>query len=114
MNILLSIHHKLNKNEGAPGVTYQLYQEYEKLGHKASIYSIDDVPSYVPNRLKSLLFPFYLFSYVRKNKRKLKLNIIDASSGDAWILSLLSKKKTRYCHHIQESWLGAYGSPSPS
>jgi glycosyltransferase involved in cell wall biosynthesis len=92
MNILLSIHHKLNKNEGAPGVTYQLYQEYEKLGHKASIYSIDDIPSYVPNKLKSLLFPFYLFSYVRKNASKLKLNIIDASSGDAWILSLLSKK----------------------
>lgn len=95
MNILLSIHHKLNKNEGAPGVTYQLYQEYEKLGHKASIYSIDDLPSYVPSKFKSLLFPLYLFSHVRKYSIKLNLDVIDASSGDAWILCLLRKKKRR-------------------
>ncbi|MGG3309618.1 MULTISPECIES: glycosyltransferase family 4 protein [Paenibacillus] len=93
MNILLSIHHRLNKNEGAPGVTYQLYQEYKELGHEVSIFSIDDIPSFIPNKLKSFLFPVFFYFHVKKTSRKKKIHVIDASSGDSWILSLLRNNK---------------------
>lgn len=93
MNILLSIHHHLTKNEGAAGVTYQLYHEYSKLGHQVTIYSIDDVPSYVPNKLKSVLFPIFFYLYVIKLIKKQHIHVIDASSGDAWILGLLKVHK---------------------
>jgi glycosyltransferase involved in cell wall biosynthesis len=104
MNILLSIHHNLSKNQGAPGVTYQLYQEYERLGHHASIFSFDSIPSYVPNKLKTLFFPIFLFWYVKINRRKQKIDVIDASSGDAWILNLLKiRKKKSGTFHISRS-----------
>lgn len=32
MKILLTIHHHLDPNSGAPGVTWKLGQEYQKLG----------------------------------------------------------------------------------
>lgn len=95
MNILLSIHHRLNKNEGAPGVTYQLYQEYRELGHEVSVFSIDDIPSFIPNKLKPILFPVFFYFYVKKISKKKRIHVIDASSGDAWILSLLKLNNKR-------------------
>ena len=40
MNILLTIHHDLDPNAGAPGVTWKLGQEFQKLGHDVDYCSL--------------------------------------------------------------------------
>ncbi|MFX3632360.1 MAG: glycosyltransferase family 4 protein [Candidatus Pristimantibacillus sp.] len=95
MNILLSIHHKMSKNAGAPGVTYQLFKEYEQLGHNVMLFSFDSLPSYVPEKFKMLLFPFYLSRQINRLIKANTLDVIDASTGDAWIWSILRRKKIR-------------------
>ncbi|CAM3268992.1 glycosyltransferase family 4 protein [Paenibacillus lupini] len=89
MNILLSIHHEMNINAGAPGVTYQLSRQYERLGHQVSLFSYNDLPSYIPAKLKGLVFPYYLMRRIKKSD---PFDIVDASSGDAWLWSLFRRK----------------------
>ncbi|WP_435169798.1 glycosyltransferase family 4 protein [Paenibacillus glycanilyticus] len=90
MNILLTIHHEMNINAGAANATYQLYREYEHAGHQVSLFTYDNLPSYLPGKLKAIAFPFYLFRHIRRAGQK--LDIVDASSGDAWIWSLFRSK----------------------
>ena len=47
MKILLAIHHPLDPNLGAPGVTWRLGQEYIKLGHEVKFFSFDDLPKFL-------------------------------------------------------------------
>ncbi|MFF2094268.1 glycosyltransferase family 4 protein [Paenibacillus sp. NPDC058174] len=93
MNILLSIHHEMNKNAGAPGVTYQLYKQYQRLGHHAVLFSFDDLPSYVPGKWKGIVFPYFLFRRIRQLARAGQLDVVDASSGDAWLWALLRSRR---------------------
>ncbi|GGG76467.1 glycosyltransferase family 4 protein [Paenibacillus radicis (ex Gao et al. 2016)] len=93
MNILLSIHHEMNKNAGAPGVTFQLYKQYQRLGHNAVMFSFDDLPSYIPGKWKAVLFPYYLYLRIKQLAKKGELDVVDASSGDAWVWSLLRSRK---------------------
>lgn len=90
MNILLSIHHEMNINAGAANVTYQLSRQYEQSGHQVSLFSYDNLPTYLPGRLKAIAFPYYLFKHIRRSRGR--LDIVDASSGDAWIWSLFRRK----------------------
>jgi glycosyltransferase involved in cell wall biosynthesis len=90
MNILLSIHHEMNINAGAANATYQLSRQYEQLGHQVSLFSYDNLPTYLPGRWKAIAFPYYLFRHIRRSGRR--LDIVDASSGDAWIWSLFRRK----------------------
>jgi glycosyltransferase involved in cell wall biosynthesis len=95
LNILLVIHHNLNINAGAPGVTYQLAVEYTKLGHKVAIYSFDNLPARLPEKLKMLVFPYFLAWHIKISLRKKALDVVDASTGDSWVFSLLRNRKRR-------------------
>ena len=61
MKILLTIHHHLDPNSGAPGVTWKLGQEYQKLGHEVEYYSFDKLP-HLPGMVESMMFPEFLAS----------------------------------------------------
>lgn len=84
MNILLSIHHYMDKNAGAPGVTYRLAEEYRRLGHQVELFSFDELPKDMPESLTTLLYPQYLHARCRKLQKEGRLDVIDASSGDIW------------------------------
>ena len=85
MHILLTIHAHLDPNSGGPGITWQLGQAYEAEGHEVSFLSFDDVPGRIPPRFASVVFP-HLFAWrVRKLMNSHPVDVIDATSGDAWV-----------------------------
>jgi len=91
MKILLTIHHELDPNLGAPGVTWRLGQEYIKLGHDVSFFSFDDLPSFLPSLTKAILFPEFVVSKVTSLLSKGSFDVLDASTSDAWLWAKLSK-----------------------
>jgi glycosyltransferase involved in cell wall biosynthesis len=91
MNILLTIHHYLDLNAGAPGVTWKLGQEFQKLGHHVDYYSFDDLPSQLPEIVKSIVFPEFVANHLRTLARNKSIDVIDTSSGDAWVWAKLHR-----------------------
>ena len=85
MKILLTIHYKFNINSGAAGATWQLGQSYQKLEHEVYYYSTDNLPRQLPETSKRILFPGFVAARIAQLCRKHKIDIIDASTGDAWI-----------------------------
>lgn len=95
MNILLSIHEELNPNSGSAGSTLKLGEWYQKQGHKVYFCSFDDFTIKVSPGLKDLVFPEFTFLYLLRQCQNLKLDVIDMSTGDAWIWNALK----RFQHH---------------
>jgi len=94
MRILMSIHHQLDTNAGAPGVTLHLANALRRRGHAVDILSFDRMP--FPARLKGLLYPWFVTSFIAKQPWH---DVLDLSSGDGWVLSTLPR-----------AWLG---TPAP-
>lgn len=93
MNILLSVHHFMDRNAGAPGVTLRLAEEYRRLGHEVDIFSYDQLPKGMPDMLVNLLYPQYLHAYCRRRAGQGRLDVIDASSGDIWFHLLMRSRR---------------------
>ncbi|KAM3112597.1 glycosyltransferase family 4 protein [Phormidesmis sp. 146-33] len=89
MNILLTIHHDLDPNAGAPGVTWQLGQEYRRLGHDVHFYSFSDLPPKLPGIVKAIVFPMFVARHISGLTQQQSLDVIDASTGDAWVWAKL-------------------------
>jgi glycosyltransferase involved in cell wall biosynthesis len=90
LNILLTIHHYLDENAGAPGVVCQLSREYAKLGHQTHIYSLDDVPEWLPEKAKMVTFSRFAARYVGRLSQKQRIDVVDASSGAEWLRGMTS------------------------
>lgn len=84
MRLLLSIHHSLDPNLGAPGATLALGKEYVGLGHHVSYLSFDDLPRWLPPQAKELLYPEFAAYRLTRSARR-GVDVIDASTGDAWL-----------------------------
>jgi len=82
MKILLTIHHHLDPNSGAPGTVLKLGNLYQALGHEVSYYSFDDLPSWVN---AEVVFPEFVAWHLLKRCQADQIDVIDASSGDAWV-----------------------------
>lgn len=89
MHIMLSIHHELDRNAGAPGVTYRLAREFEKRGYRVTLYSYESLPRWIPSKLKAVAFPYMLCGHLLKHAKQ--YDVVDASSGDAWLWGILRK-----------------------
>lgn len=89
MNILFAIHHNLDPNAGAAGVTLKLGQEYQKAGHQVSYFSFDNLPSKLPEIIKGIIFPYWVAAYLLLQRQN--FDVIDASTGDAWLWSILRR-----------------------
>ena len=92
MNILLIIHHHLDPNSGAPGVTLKLGQYYEQLGHNVFYYSFDDLPKYLPTLAQMIAFPEFVAAHLANLIKSQSIDVIDASTGDTWFWSRFLKK----------------------
>ncbi len=85
MKILLTIHHNLDPDTGAPGSTLKLGQEYEKLGHQVEYYSFDNLPGWISAKARSLVFSWFVAAHIFNLCRKQAVDIVDASTGNAWV-----------------------------
>ena len=97
MKILLTIHHDLDRNAGAPGATWQLGQEYQKLGHEVQYYTFDNLPHKLPAQVESMMFPEFVASHISALSRKQAIDVVDASSGDAWVWAKLRRTSEDNC-----------------
>lgn len=91
MKILLTIHHNLDPNAGAPGITWRLGQEYQNLGHEVEYYSFDNLPHKLPGMVESMMFPEFLASHILALSQKQAVDVVDASTGDAWVWAKLRR-----------------------
>jgi glycosyltransferase involved in cell wall biosynthesis len=101
MKILLTIHHHLDPNSGAAGVTLKLGREYQKAGHQVSYFSFDNLPSKLPEIIKAIIFPYWLTIYLLTTKQF--IDVIDASTGDSWLWATLFHRFRRNCALITRS-----------
>ncbi len=101
MNILFTIHHHLDPNAGAAGITLKLGQEYQKTGYQVSYFSFDNLPSKLPEIIKAIIFPYCLAAHLLFQKQP--IDIIDASTGDAWLWAKLFRRSRRNCALITRS-----------
>jgi len=85
MKILLTIHHALDRNAGAPGATWKLGQEYQKLGHEVHYYTFDNLPDKLSGLVESIMFPGFVARQISALVNKQAVDVVDASTGDAWI-----------------------------
>lgn len=81
LRILLSIHHRLDRDSGAAGVVMRFAEEYRRRGHDARIASHDDLPRWMPPSLRQLAFPALLDRLCGTWRP----DVVDASSGDGWL-----------------------------
>lgn len=97
MKILLIIHHELDPNAGAPGITWHLGQEYQKLGHEVQYYTLDNLPHKLPELVESVMFPEFVANHISTLSRKQAVDVVDASTGDAWVWAKMrrSHRKNR-------------------
>ncbi|MBD1822831.1 glycosyltransferase family 4 protein [Cyanobacteria bacterium FACHB-DQ100] len=90
MKTLFTFHYPADPNAGGPGVTWRLGQEYEKLGHQTEFYSLDDLPKQLPPLLKFVFFPEFTTAKILRSLSS--IDVIDASTADAWIWGLILQK----------------------
>ncbi len=83
MKILLTIHHDLDLHSGASGSVLKLGQCYQQLGHTVDYYAFDHLPKRLPGMVTGTLFPEFLAAHLLKTSNS--YDIIDASTGDAWL-----------------------------
>jgi glycosyltransferase involved in cell wall biosynthesis len=91
VRVLLSIHHELDPNAGAPGSTLQLGSAFSRLGHEASYLSFENLPRRLPLLGKELLYP----EFAAWKLRRADADVLDASTGDAWLWALLRPRRRR-------------------
>lgn len=85
MKILLVLHHHLDPNAGAADVTLKLGEAYQKLGHDVYYCSHGDFAQRVSGKILAILFPLCVVWHIWKLSKQVKLDVIHASSGDAWV-----------------------------
>jgi glycosyltransferase involved in cell wall biosynthesis len=95
MKILITLHHPLNMDSGAPGSTMRLAEEYRRLGHEVEIYSFSDLPKRLPERVQMMLFPFFVARHLGRKTRRAQYDVLDTHTGDAWIWSAFRNSRLR-------------------
>ena len=95
LRILLTIHHDLDLNTGAPGSTLQLGNALRRQGHQVSVVGFDNLPIHLDPRLNQLTFPIYASAHVRRLLSRGLVDVVDASTGDLWLLPPTAITKAR-------------------
>jgi glycosyltransferase involved in cell wall biosynthesis len=95
LRILLTIHHDLDLNTGAPGSTLQLGNALRRQGHQVSVVGFDNLPIHLDPRLNQLDFPIYACAHVRRSLSRGLVDVVEASTGDLWLLPRIAITKAR-------------------
>lgn len=86
MKILITVHHRLNKNSGAPGSTLRLAEAYRAGGHEVELMSFDDLAGRFNLPIQTLAFPWAVAYRILQGG---PYDLVDASTADAWVLQRL-------------------------
>jgi glycosyltransferase involved in cell wall biosynthesis len=84
VRVLLTIHHELDADSGAPGVTVQLADALRGLGHEAEVFSWSDLPEPLGARAREASFPAWASARIRRAAAGGEVDVVDASTCDAW------------------------------
>jgi glycosyltransferase involved in cell wall biosynthesis len=87
VRIVLTIHHELDRNSGSPGTTIALAEAYTRAGHETEIVSFDDLPARLGPQARMVVFPLLVARRLAGALGRW-CDVVDASSGDAWLWSL--------------------------
>ena len=90
LKIIMSIHHSLDKNTGAPGVVMQLTKEFSKLGHSAKIQSHENLGRAKNKKIAGALYPILCAYHFKKNYDE--IDVIDASAADLWLFGSINRR----------------------
>jgi glycosyltransferase involved in cell wall biosynthesis len=92
MRILMTIHTALDPDAGAPGATMRLACEYRQQGHEVDVLGFDSLlPDWLPEQAKMVGFPWSLAVRLARMTQGSSFDVIDASTGDAWLLGVLRR-----------------------
>jgi glycosyltransferase involved in cell wall biosynthesis len=95
VRIALTIHHHLDRDAGAAGVTLRLADAYRGRGHDVELLSFDDLPGRLPDLGKEQLFPALAALRLRAREGTRTPDVVDASTGDAWLWALRRTRRPR-------------------
>lgn len=90
MRILLSVHHELDADSGAPGATMALGTALREAGNTVSYLSFDEMPLQLPFLAASVAYPHFAGLRMAAAARR-GVEVIDASTGDAWVWGRLRR-----------------------
>ncbi|HEY4356904.1 MAG TPA: glycosyltransferase [Acidobacteriaceae bacterium] len=93
MRVLLTIHHPLTPDQGAPGVTYQLWKHFEARGDQAKVLSFTDMADARALRsplLRQVRFPWFVSREL--HRLETEFDVADCSSGDGWVYQARRRK----------------------
>jgi glycosyltransferase involved in cell wall biosynthesis len=112
MRIELVVHHEFDMDSGAPGGVHRVCLEYRTAGHEAEIYSFSDLPRFLSPRQKQLLFPLFVAWHLGRAVRRRRIDVVDASTGDSWLWSLVDPARRRVllvtmCHGLEHAAVAA-------
>lgn len=107
MHILFTCHYNFNINAGAAGVTWQLGQEYQRLGHTVEYYSLDSLPQWLHPLAKVAAFPEFVANRIATLERAKAVDVVDCSTGEGWVWAALHRKRQQRpvivarCHGLE-------------
>lgn len=84
MRILMSIHQTLDRRTGTGLVTCELANALRRRGHTVDVMSFERVSA--PDRLKTYLYPWFVAAFAARSPH---YDVLDLSSRDGWVLSVL-------------------------
>jgi glycosyltransferase involved in cell wall biosynthesis len=83
MRILISTHHRMSPDSGAPGTGLALGNAFAELGHGVHYLSFDNLPR-LSERASGVIYPEYVAWQLRRRRYR-DVDVVDASTGDAWL-----------------------------
>jgi glycosyltransferase involved in cell wall biosynthesis len=91
LRVLFVVHHRMDRAAGVSGATLALGNALEQRGHRVSYYGFDDAfgaqtGADIPAMLR---FPWYAARHLMRAASS--YDVIDASTGDAWVWGLLGR-----------------------
>jgi glycosyltransferase involved in cell wall biosynthesis len=93
VKVLLSLHHHLTCNLGAPGVTLALGEALVRQGCQVAYFSYDQAFRRLAQEGVShqLRFPWHFGAFLMRHGSD--FDVVDASTGDAWVWTLLRRSR---------------------
>jgi glycosyltransferase involved in cell wall biosynthesis len=94
LRVLLTIHHHLDPDSGAPGTAISLATELRRLGHEVTFYSWEDLPARLPPVLKEVVFPEFVARRLHAEARRGSVDVVEALTGDLWLWAAARRRKS--------------------
>ncbi len=91
VRVLLCLHHRLDRNLGAPAVTLELGAALERAGCEVEFYSFDDSFEGGGGAPDQLRFPWHVAGHLLRSRSA--FDVVDAATGDAWVWASLGRPR---------------------